>query len=81
MPAGAFGIDLGTTNSLIARLVDGRPIAIPIDDHPIVPSVVLYQQDRVVVGREAKNLELQHPEPTSTTRSGARRSRPGSAPG
>jgi len=62
--AGSFGIDLGTTNSLIARLVDGRPVAIPIDDHPIVPSVVLYQEDRVVVGREAKNLELQYPEAT-----------------
>jgi molecular chaperone DnaK len=60
----AFGIDLGTTNSVIARLVSGRPEAIPIDGSAIVPSVVLYEEDRVVVGREAHNLELQHPERT-----------------
>ena len=71
MSTGSFGIDLGTTNSSIAHLVDGRPVAIPIDDHLIVPSVVLYQKDRVVVGREARNLELQHPE--STIRSVKRR--------
>ncbi|MDY7229683.1 Hsp70 family protein [Hyalangium rubrum] len=58
----AFGIDLGTTNSVIAHLVDGRPVAIPIDGSPIVPSVVLYTDERVVVGREARNLELQLPE-------------------
>ena len=63
----AFGIDLGTTNSAIARLVDGKPVAIPVDGSPIVPSVVLYLPDRVVVGREARNLELQHP--LSTLRS------------
>ncbi len=60
--SGMFGIDLGTTNSLIARLVEGRPVPIPIDGNPIVPSVVLYDGDRVTVGREARNLELQHPE-------------------
>lgn len=60
----AFGIDLGTTNSVIARLVLGRPQAIPIDGSAIVPSVVLYEDHRVVVGREAHNLELQRPERT-----------------
>jgi molecular chaperone DnaK len=58
----AFGIDLGTTNSVIAHLVDGRPVALPIDGSPIVPSVALYTDERVVVGREARNLELQMPE-------------------
>ncbi|HYI03199.1 Hsp70 family protein [Hyalangium sp.] len=58
----AFGIDLGTTNSVIAHLVDGRPVALPIDGSPIVPSVALYTDERVVVGREARNLELQVPE-------------------
>ncbi len=58
----AFGIDLGTTNSVIAHLVDGRPVAVPIEGSPIVPSVVLYEGERTVVGREARNLELQRPE-------------------
>jgi molecular chaperone DnaK len=59
-----FGIDLGTTNSVISRLVDGRPVPIAIAGDPIVPSVVLFAGDRVVVGREARNLELEHPEQT-----------------
>jgi molecular chaperone DnaK len=60
----AFGIDLGTTNSSISWLVDGRPVAIPVDGHPIVPSVVLFEDGRALVGREARNLELQRPEAT-----------------
>ena len=59
-----FGIDLGTTNSVIAHLVGGRPSAIPIDGHLTMPSLVLYQNGRTVVGREARNLELQYPELT-----------------
>ncbi len=59
----AFGIDLGTTNSAIARIVDKRPRALAIDGHTIVPSTVLYMPDgRVVVGREARNLALLHPD-------------------
>ena len=58
----AFGIDLGTTNSVIAHLVEGRPVALPIDGSPIVPSVALYTDRGAVVGREARNLELQMPE-------------------
>ncbi len=58
-----FGIDLGTTNSVIARLVDGLPEAIAIDGDPVVPSVVLYAEDgRIIVGREARNLALLHPD-------------------
>jgi molecular chaperone DnaK len=60
----AFGIDLGTTNSVIAHLVEGRPVAIPVDGQAIVPSVVLFDGARTVVGREAANLELEHPEAT-----------------
>ena len=57
-----FGIDLGTTNSVLSELVDGIAVPVPIDGDFIVPSTVLYLKDRVVVGREARNLELQHPE-------------------
>ncbi|HLL54779.1 MAG TPA: Hsp70 family protein, partial [Myxococcaceae bacterium] len=71
MTAAGFGIDLGTTNSVIARLEEGRAIPIPIDGSPIVPSIVLFDAGRVVVGREARNLELLHPE--RTIRSAKRR--------
>jgi molecular chaperone DnaK len=60
----AFGIDLGTTNSVITRLEQGRPVPIEIAGSAIVPSVVLFLDDRTVVGREARNLDLQHPERT-----------------
>ncbi len=59
-----IGIDLGTTNSVIAVLEDGAPRAIAIDGHLTMPSVVLYRGDDVVVGREARNLEYQHAECT-----------------
>ena len=60
---GIWGIDLGTTNSVIAQLVDGRAVPIAIEGSAIVPSIVLFQPDgSVVVGRPARNLELLHPE-------------------
>ena len=48
------GIDLGTTNSLVAHVADGD--AKVIGDDPIVPSVVHYGADGVVVGRAAQEL-------------------------
>jgi len=60
-----IGIDLGTTNSVVAELVDGRPRAIRVDGSPIVPSVVLYQLDgSIIAGQRARNLALQFPERT-----------------
>ncbi|KIG16180.1 Chaperone protein DnaK [Enhygromyxa salina] len=60
---GVFGIDLGTTNSVIARLHDGVPQALEVDGSAIVPSVVMYTEDgRVLVGREARNLAVLHPD-------------------
>ncbi|MFT3691907.1 MAG: Fe-S protein assembly chaperone HscA [Kofleriaceae bacterium] len=44
------GIDLGTTNSLVAYVTDGSPTV--IGDDPLVPSVVHYGDD-IVVGRAA----------------------------
>ena len=49
--ARVVGIDLGTTNSLVATVEDGAPRV--LGDDPIVPSVVVFDGDRVVVGREA----------------------------
>ena len=51
----AVGIDLGTTFSAVARLDDtGRPITVPNGEGDLTtPSVVLFDGDDVVVGKEA----------------------------
>ena len=51
----AIGIDLGTTNSLVAIVDGGRPICLRDDrDQAILPSVVHYAADgTIVVGAEA----------------------------
>ena len=51
----AVGIDLGTTFSVICKLDDlGRPQAlINAEGDKITPSVVLFEGDNVVVGKEA----------------------------
>ncbi len=60
------GIDLGTTNSIIARLRDGEPWAIrDCDSEALVPSAVFYDgAGRVVVGREALAMAAAHPTDT-----------------
>jgi molecular chaperone DnaK len=60
----SIGIDLGTTNSVLSRIEGGRPMAVPVDGSPIFPSVVLFDGERVIAGREARNLELLHPDRT-----------------
>jgi molecular chaperone DnaK/molecular chaperone HscA len=56
------GIDLGTTNSLIAFLDGDTPTVIPGEDgSPIVPSVVAFDQDTLngfSVGNAARNVLL-----------------------
>ncbi|MBK9763001.1 MAG: Hsp70 family protein [Flavobacteriales bacterium] len=52
-----FGIDLGTTNSAIAKFVKGEVIIFnnPLDyGRATLPSVVLYRKDKIVVGTHAK---------------------------
>jgi molecular chaperone HscA len=51
----AIGIDLGTTNSLVAIVDGGRPVCLRDDqDQAILPSVVHYAADgTIVVGAEA----------------------------
>jgi molecular chaperone DnaK/molecular chaperone HscA len=49
------GIDLGTTNSLVAYMQDDRPVVIPGEDgERLVPSVVAWTDDGVVVGNAAR---------------------------
>jgi molecular chaperone HscA len=65
-PARPVGIDLGTTNSLVAYVTNERPAAIAdCDLEVLVPSVVTYLPDgEVVVGRRAQRLAAQHPRDT-----------------
>ncbi len=59
-----FGIDLGTTNSCIAWLQDGKPEVITIGEDAIVPSVVSFSGQEIIVGHRARNRALLHPEDT-----------------
>jgi molecular chaperone HscA len=65
-PPRPIGIDLGTTNSLVAYVSDGRPVAIAdCDQEVLLPSVVSYRENGdVVVGRAAKARALEHPRET-----------------
>ena len=48
------GIDLGTTNSLVASVSGGEPtILVPEGERGIVPSVVSFRSDQVLTGDEA----------------------------
>jgi molecular chaperone HscA len=51
----AVGIDLGTTNSLVATVRNGNPQTLP-DYHGrhLLPSVVQYRAEAIVVGNEAR---------------------------
>jgi len=60
-----IGIDLGTTNSVAAALVEGRPqILEDSRGHARVPSVVAFQGWDFTVGEAAKDLVLTHPKQT-----------------
>ncbi|HPC46301.1 MAG TPA: Hsp70 family protein, partial [Candidatus Latescibacteria bacterium] len=55
-----LGIDLGTTNSLIAQVVDGVPHVIrdPQTGERLLPSVVAFTDDgKVLVGQAARDAE------------------------
>ena len=58
------GIDLGTTNSLVAHVADADPAVIDGPGGPLVPSVVSYAADGVVVGRPAVARALAAPADT-----------------
>src|ERR1700723_2557225 len=62
-PPRPIGIDLGTTNSLVAYVKSERPIVIvDCDLEGLVPSVVLYEDGgEVIVGRRAAALASEHP--------------------
>jgi molecular chaperone HscA len=62
----AVGIDLGTTNSLVATVRSGMPVVLP-DSHgrPLLPSIVRYLPDgRVEVGYAAQARQADDPKNT-----------------
>jgi molecular chaperone HscA len=55
----SVGIDLGTTNSLVASVISGVPIILSDGENRLIPSKVLYDEDVVLVGHdipEHKNI-------------------------
>ncbi len=59
-----IGIDLGTTNSLVAFMHDEKPAIIPGEDGVnLVPSVVaLDERDQIIVGNAARKYLIETPE-------------------
>lgn len=58
----AVGIDLGTTNSLVASVLSGIPKALTdLENNVILPSVVHYLADQIEVGKTAKAATTQDP--------------------
>ena len=59
------GIDLGTTNSLVASVISGSPaILIQDDKSNLLPSVVYYSKNTVQVGNEARDHQSNDAENT-----------------
>lgn len=60
-PGRGIGIDLGTTNSLVALCSNGGPPRVLGDRRGLVPSVVSYVGETPIVGREALARQIDHP--------------------
>jgi molecular chaperone HscA len=62
-----IGIDLGTTNSLVAYINDGKPVAVKDANgkNTLVPSVIHFDDNnKVIVGEAAKQKLITNPERT-----------------
>ena len=64
-----IGIDLGTTNSAIAEFVEGKVVLHrnPIDFSELLPSVVSYKNQRIIIGNKAKEKLLTDSKNTFTS--------------
>jgi len=61
----AIGIDLGTTNSLVASVRSGQADTLPdVQGKHLLPSVVQYSADSIVVGSIAKENQVKDPHNT-----------------
>ncbi|HNW13177.1 MAG TPA: Hsp70 family protein, partial [Anaerolineaceae bacterium] len=61
-----IGIDLGTTNSVVAVMSGGEPVVIPsAEGERLIPSVVAVNKNHErIVGRAARNQAIVNPENT-----------------
>lgn len=62
-----IGIDLGTTNSLVAYMVDGKPKVVTdhLGKNALVPSIIYFERaDSVIVGNDAIEKLITDPENT-----------------
>jgi len=58
----AAGIDLGTTNSLVATVRSGEPATLNDESgHAILPSVVRYTTEEIIVGEAARQAAVSDP--------------------
>ena len=53
-----IGIDLGTTNSLVASVISGEAKILEDNNYRLIPSRVLYEQDQTLVGNDIPNHAL-----------------------
>lgn len=62
----AVGVDLGTTNSAVSVLRDGKPLVVPNEfGKATTPSVVTYLENgEILVGEKARRLASKHPKTT-----------------
>jgi molecular chaperone HscA len=61
----AVGIDLGTTNSLVATVRNGIPVVLPDETgHPLLPSIVRYGENGIDVGYAAQAMQARDPQNT-----------------
>ncbi len=61
----AIGIDLGTTNSLVATVRNGLAVVLPdIEGRPLVPSIVRYGERGVETGYDAMAHQTDDPQNT-----------------
>ena len=61
----AVGIDLGTTNSLVATVRNRIPVVLPDEaGHPLLPSIVRYGEEGVAVGHRAQERQAADPQNT-----------------
>src|SRR6185295_4161992 len=64
-PKLAVGIDLGTTNSLVATVRNRIPVVLPDENgHPLLPSIVRYGEAGVEVGYAAQAMQSRDPRNT-----------------
>ncbi|BDS09358.1 molecular chaperone DnaK [Aureispira anguillae] len=62
-----IGIDLGTTNSLVAYMSDGKPVVVTdhIGKNALVPSIIHFERaDSIIVGQDAIEKLVTDPENT-----------------